>query len=786
MAGVYTDNQPDFSFLHPYETRRFRQAWYPIQAIGPAVNANRDIAVSLTVAGNCARIGVCVNRANSQVTITLSAGPKFRVDREATLSPGKPFLEGVDIPSEVAETDLLLVVRDAHRELIRYKRERHDKTVPDPATEPKLPGDIASCDELYVVGLHLQQYRHATRTPEPYWEEALRRDQGDARCNNALGLLRLRRGDFPGAEEYFRRAVARLTERNPNPYDGEPFYNLGLTLKFMGRLQDAYAAFAKATWNYAWQSAAHYALAQIHCIWREYDSALDHLDRSLDTNSRHSNGRTLKGAVLRRLSRFDEAERTASEAAAMDPLDFWSRNEAVLTQLSRGQSEAAIKARQELASLMRGAVQTHLDLAYDYAAAGFVEEASGVLESVVSAESNHPMVLYSLGAFALELGTRDGANALFRRAAAASPDYCFPARLEEMLVLEGALKANPADARAHYYLGNLLYDKQRYDLAIEHWELSCELDPSFSIPFRNLGIAYYNIHHNANRAHDVYEKAFAANPDDARLLYELDQLQKRMNVRTADRLDRLLRYPELVARRDDLTIELVTLYNLTGQSETALDVLLKRRFHPWEGGEGLVSAQYMWAHTLLGQAALASGNFEQSVHHFQAAQQYPHSLGEGKHLLTPQNHLHYFVGLGRKGVGDHQGARAEFELATQAQPLFSAMTYYRALAYRELGDEKKCRYLLEHLTSVADEQDHTQVKIDYFATSLPNFLLFEDDLQKRNHIECLYLKGLAERGRGLDEQAERSFCEVVGFEVSHLGAEFELRQLRSMPARVRP
>ena len=47
MAGAYTDNQPDFSWLQPYETRTFSQYWYPIQEIGPAKNANKEAAVNL-------------------------------------------------------------------------------------------------------------------------------------------------------------------------------------------------------------------------------------------------------------------------------------------------------------------------------------------------------------------------------------------------------------------------------------------------------------------------------------------------------------------------------------------------------------------------------------------------------------------------------------------------------------------------------------------------------------------------------------------------------------------
>ena len=98
-------------------------------------------------------------------------------------------------------------------------------TAPEAATEPPPPTEIASADELYVTGLHIEQYRHATRAPEDYWREALRRDPLDSRCNNALGLWRLRRGEFALAESHFRLALQRLLRRNPNPYDGEALYN---------------------------------------------------------------------------------------------------------------------------------------------------------------------------------------------------------------------------------------------------------------------------------------------------------------------------------------------------------------------------------------------------------------------------------------------------------------------------------------------------------------------------------------------------------------------------------
>ena len=56
-----------------------------------------------------------------------------------------------------------------------------------------------------------------------------------------------------------------------------------------------------------WQAAAHYELACIDCCRADYESALDHLNRSLETNSGHLKARDLKAYVLAAIGRGDEA-----------------------------------------------------------------------------------------------------------------------------------------------------------------------------------------------------------------------------------------------------------------------------------------------------------------------------------------------------------------------------------------------------------------------------------------------------------------------------------------------
>ncbi|HVH71113.1 MAG TPA: tetratricopeptide repeat protein, partial [Candidatus Dormibacteraeota bacterium] len=267
------------------------------------------------------------------------------------------------------------------------------------------------------------------------------------------------------------------------------------------------------------------------------------------------------------------------------------------------------------------------------------------------------------------------------------------------------------------------------------------------------------------------------NPADARLLYELDQLRKRIGVPPPQRLAQLEIHADLVSQRDDLTIELVTLFNQTGLSKKALDVLSARRFNPWEGGEGLVSGQYVWAHLLIGRTFLESGDPEKASAHFSAAREYPHNLGEGKHLLTRETHLDYFNGVALSQMGRLEEAHQLWARATADEGPLNWMAYYRVLSLQALHRNDEASRILQEMRAFATEQMQAKVKIDYFATSLPNLLLFEDDLEKRNRVECLFLLGLAQLGERNIDRASALLKQVVSLDGNHLAAQEELRTL---------
>lgn len=756
MAGAYTDNQPDFSWLQPYETKTFSQYWYPIQKIGPAKNANTEAAVNLEFDAGRTRVGVFVP-SRRRVRVVLTRDGNLVLDKQVELSPGQPFTESIETDVSRPEKHILVVQDADGNELIAYQPERNtDCEPPQPATEPLEPDQIESLEELYLTGLHLEQYRHATRSPEAYWIEGLEREPQDARLNNALGLSHLRKGEFAKAEEHFARAVRRLTFRNPNPYDGEAFYNLGLARFYQDKIADAYDSFYKAVWNYAWQSAGNYALSSISAGRENLPLALEQVEKSLRTNVDNLKARALRVSLLRRMGRTAEAQAAIADSLTLDRLDFRMMAEQFILT-GKG------KDRDAFVAALEGDIQTLLDVSFDLAWCGLQKDAFVLLQACCNAgEWEYPLLWYTLSWLASALNRKTAAFEYLVTAEAASPRYCFPARLEEMIVLEDAVRRNPSGAKAHYYLGNLYYDKRRYADAIRSWRRSIELDDSFSIPLRNLGIAEFNVLHDAVAADRMYERAFQANSEDARLLYEWDQLKKRAVLASpGERLAILNQHPQLVAARDDLTVEYVTLLNQCGQNRAALELLSYRRFSPWEGGEGLVSGQYVQAHKALGSAAMADGEFRNALDHFQAARHYPENLGEGKHLLTLERDLDYYSGIAAQKLGESALADRYWNAAAAPLPSSSIHSYFQARALMAIGESAAAREIFQELARFAEEKMAMIPKIDYFATSLPNLLLFDDDLKKRNRIESTVLAALASDGLGEGEKAVELLEQVI-------------------------
>ena len=713
MSGAYSDNQPDYSWLQPYEGRSFSMNWYPFRDIGGVKKANLDAAVNLDVANGTAKMGFYTTSAHAAAKVMLKAGQKVLFQETVAINPGKPYTKQVALPAGIDEHDLVASISEGGKELVSYSPVKlTPEAVPQGVTNPPPPADVKTNEELYLIGLRAQQFHDPVTDPMPYWEEALRRDPGDSRVNTVMGITAYTKAKYTDAEKYLRTAIARLTDKFTTPKDAEAIYYLGATLKAEGKTGEAYTNFYKATWSQAWKAAGYYSLAEIATARGEMTAALDFVDRSIDSNALNIRAQNLKAAVLRRTGHPKEAlQLLATAAHKLDPLDVRAMAERWLAS----KDPAAAKT---LTSTMIDNPQTAQQIAAEYLDAGLWQDGTDVLSQMVAAVPEkakvHPMAYYYLGYFAEKLGQTPKSSEYFKLAQSMPPDYVFPFQNEVIDVLRAAMKANARDARAPYYLGNLLYDWQP-DEAAKLWQASEAIDPSFAIVHRNLATAYTHQRPtpDIDRAIAELEKAVSLDRKYALHFAELDELYEQAGTPIEKRLALFEKNQVVVVQRDDAQNRAVALKVAAGKYDDAIAMMTGRKFAQAEGTNLNVSDQWASAHILRGQQEIAAKRYKEALADFEAAVTVPDNLpsrgfGEGGGRSAE---VDYLTGLAYEGLGDHakateswnHGAAAPAQSGSgrrggmPAATAGGAQSYFQALCLQKLGQADKAKAMFQAL-----------------------------------------------------------------------------------------
>jgi tetratricopeptide (TPR) repeat protein len=396
-------------------------------------------------------------------------------------------------------------------------------------------------------------------------------------------------------------------------------------------------------------------------------------------------------------------------------------------------------------------------------------------------------------AVALEgLGDATAAATARARARRADRTWNFASRLDDVAALEAALVSDPTDATAHALFGHWCYAHGRVDEAIAHWRTSARLDESDPVVWRNLGLASYDHEHDTEAATTAYERALSVAPGDARLLFERDQLLKRVGGPVDLRLHRLEQVSTALTERDDLAVEYAHLLVSVGRPEDALKVLDGRRFQPWEGGEGRVLRAWERTQLALADRARQAGDVTTAVVHAQAALRTPEALGEARHPLANPAELMLALGNAFEAADDHEAAARCWREAAAAHGDFSEMspqpysenTYFSVLAARRLGQAAYADELVAGLAAYLAWLAQTPAGIDYFATSLPAMLLFDDDPQRRRVLTVELLRAQLALLQGDPTPAKRHLDAVLADDPGHelaLDLTHRLETSRSMP-----
>jgi tetratricopeptide (TPR) repeat protein len=776
MVGAYSDNQPDYSWLQPYETKSFEMYWYPFRDIGGVKNANLDAAVNLEVTNGTAKVGFCTTAVHPAATVRLTAGTLTLLQEKAAINPTKPFVKTVSLPAGVEATALRASLLVRGKELVAYApTQLPPAAAPSPVKDPPSTKEIKTVEELYLAGQRIEQFHSPKADPEPYWQEALVRDPGNARVNTALGIRRFKQARFDEAAQHFRTAIERLTFNYTAPKDGEPLYYLGVTLKALAQPEPSYQALYKATWSQAWRAPAYYELAELAAQRGDTAMALDHLESSLQANALNGRALNLKAALLRRTGRSKESTAAAHAASKIDPLDVRWMAERWLSGDDR--------TRNALVEAITKHPATGLETAMEFAQAGLWQDGIELLKLMTASypsNSTPPaLAYYYLADFYTRLTDARQASHFRDLAKKASPAYGFPFQHEAAAVLRRAMEADPTDARAPYYLGNLLYDWQP-DRALELWQKAASLDPSFAVVHRNLGVASAHRTPEPDLAQAVvhYEKAVACPQKYALHFAELDELYAASGMAPDQRLALLEQNHEVVTRRDDALSREIGMKVFAGKLDEAIRLMTGRKFSVWEGGSLEVTDHWVDAYLLRGRSALQKGQFAAALTDFEAARMLPENLPTEQEVGRDAE-VFYWMGVAAEGLGDAAKAKEAWDKATGAtgpekrrrenrgMNARRAQDFYAAQALAKLGRKEEANALCRKLI-----EDATQAQSQPAARAGGNRQKGEE---RQRAALPHYLVGLGHLGLGETAEAKLAFQKVLEVAPDFLGAQTELR-----------
>lgn len=714
MTGVYTDNQPDFTYIMPGETKSFSQIWYPIHSIGEINNASAEGALALHIEGENVSFGAYVTSKQIGAVLKLTCKDNILLKNEVDISPESPVQGNCQLPVGVRETDVCLTLIDASgKMLISYRPvDISMKKAPEARLVAPDPRDVQTIEELYLHGAHLEQYKHHSYVPEDYFIEALKRDSTDFRCNLAMGRLMIEKADFVSARTYLEKSVKKITLRNDNPIDTEVFYFLACLERLEGNVDKAYDLFASAAWQYTWRSPCFYEMAAIDLIRGETDKAKEHLILCLETNSRHFAARAL-------LAYIDKDTKSLEDTIRIAPQDGLSRF--LLSCLTES----------HLDSYLLGRSEDITDIALDLAHAGLYKEATEALRACTNPSQ---MLYYHLSHLT---GEPVKHVALV---------YCFPNRLEDIPAL---IKD---EWQAQYLLGCLYYDRMNYYAAVAAWEKADAINPRDAFVKRCMAQALFDHFGQSDRALLLLEEAFTLAPNNSRILYELLQMKKNMGRSFKERLNLLEAHAELVRERDDCYLDQIILYTQAEQYEKAQELLLSKRFNIYEGGEGKLTRHHGWLFTLLAHNALETADIALALEYLEKGLTYPMNYGEGRHYSAQEGNIYYYTGLCYERMGDQEKAQKAFQTAVDQPSQMTEMLFFTALAHRKLGREDMASSVFMRMLEEGKRRQASSHRWGYFGVGLAAPLPSELDIKRMNLIDAHMLMLLGKAGLSKDFQ----------------------------------
>ncbi len=768
MVGCWSDNQPDYSWIAPYETRTVTQFWFPVKGIGGVKNVTIDGAVNVDrPERDKLLVGFHSTRELRGCTVLVRRGDETVFsEKGVAIDPNTPWCKTVKVESKAADQEFTATMADADGKVfLSYTPvpPQGDVELPPKVANPKPPHEYTSAELAYETGLRLDQFHNGILDPVPYYKRALEIDPDYTRANLAMGVRLAKNACYAEAKPYLERAVARATQNHTRALDAAPEYYLALVERGLGNLKRAEDLFWRCTWRATYKKESLVEIARLNCLKGDYVEAHERIEDAYLLGVAEAKIHTLHAYIHRKLrtdSRASEhqvekwrelAEVNQKQAFVRDPLEYWGVCEAAFAAAG-GPTPAAAAEALEKAGRNRGLkAQQLLECVSDYAGVGawhevialcdaalakaaaekpYATEGALPLKDTLAACDSYKNALFGyFKAYAqAKLGVNcDVVSKTLTAAGLMTTDYCFPSRLEELAVLKWAADGpayndKNACANTHYYLAEVLWNMDQKDAALASWRVAVRVNPKHALALRCIGFALshpgtYFTNTGvpsgiaSREAYEYYLKSLEVDPGNFRTLDEAGKLAEKLNLPASERLALMEKYRTTVDKYDPCILRYAYTLNAVGRHAEAHEILTTRRFHVWEGADGLL-APFVESCIGLGREAMAKGDYKTALGYFAESTTYPENLQAGRPGdAGTEPKSRYFMAQCKKALGDAAGWKAELENSLKGWIHAGEMDYWRVKALRELGRDAETAPLVAELKQAIKELETPQPEI---------------------------------------------------------------------------
>ena len=701
-AGPYVELQSGryvwdghYEWVAPHKTESWSEWWVPVAQTGGLTTLTRDVALNLSES----KMALAVTRVLPAASIKVTQGAEVLLRRTADLRPDTIFR--ADLP---ARTPITVIVRDsAGLTLLDYRTPdgnpgRKEYTpFTRPLESPRKAPDAMTPEEL-IVAAESKFKELDPSGARALLDKALRHDAGYSRAHLLLGIDDFRAGRPVDAAAHLDQVIER------DPYSDEAYYYLAMAQFALGRDREA-----ERNLYFIWADSAHfgereYHLGRLAMIRGQFDQAIAHLERALQSDA---------GDLLARQSLAVAHREMQNQTAALGDLAALERADPT-TRVARAErwfltGDAATK--NELIRLLGGQSQEAIAVSIFYRNLARWGEAVRILR--LTAENNAdpwgtpPEFWYTLAYCEKRAGDASAAAESRKkaRAAAANIDR-FPYREESEAPLAGAVELDPSDVVARYALGCLLYFRNRPVEAVHQWEAALETAPNNFSLRRALGLAYAEQGRPAEQAAAHLERAVELNPDHVRTRNDLSHIYARAGL-----FDKQLAVLEKALAAspgdDDLNEAVFTADLLTGRYADAERLINTHRFAPRHRSYGLRDKYRMMRYGMAGQAQ-RERNYANALRLLDSANQPPESLGVDDFAGQGSPRQQYYRGLVLEAAGRSEEARKAFAAATEGvdrlsgdRDSWSTENFFAVPALERLGQAELAAALKKRFESCA-------------------------------------------------------------------------------------